>query len=59
LGWEAKLVANVFLKRSAVSGNKAEFEHFGRCEFTGSEALNSELAVSELSGRRSSPPIVK
>ena len=45
-------VASTLLKQSAVSGARAEPEHFGLCAFSSNaEALNSELAVSELSGK--------
>jgi hypothetical protein len=30
---------------------RAEPEHFGRCDFTGAEVLNTEIAVSEVSGK--------
>jgi len=45
-------VASVLLKTSALSGRRAEPEHFGLCEFTGTEVLNTELAKSGFSGKR-------
>jgi hypothetical protein len=45
-------VASVLLKTSAISGKRAEPQHFGTCEFTAVEVLNTELATSEASGRR-------
>jgi hypothetical protein len=46
------LVANPFLKTSTVSGTRAELHFFGQCEFTMGDVLNTELAVSEISGQR-------
>jgi hypothetical protein len=45
-------VASIFLKKSAVSGKKAEPSYFGKCEFTSVDTLLSELSVSEISGKR-------
>jgi hypothetical protein len=39
------------LKQSAMSGARAEPEHFGVCAFTKAEVLNDELGTSELSGK--------
>ena len=50
-----RLVTRALLKRSEVSGKHAEPEYFSHCEFTNTEALESELAVSELSGKRYRP----
>lgn len=47
-----RLVASAFLKTSAVSGKRAEPEHFGQCEFTKTEVLDTELVTSEVSGKR-------
>jgi hypothetical protein len=47
-----RLVASSLLKTSALSGKRAEPDHFGQCEFTKAEVLDSELATSELSGKR-------
>jgi hypothetical protein len=46
-----KVVASSVLKTSALSGKRAEPEHFGACGFTGAEILTSELAISEISGK--------
>ena len=35
-----------------MTGKHAEPEHFGQCAFTGSEVLNTGLALSEVSGHR-------
>jgi hypothetical protein len=34
-----------------LTGKRAEPEHFGRCEFTGAEILNTELGLSDVSGK--------
>ena len=47
-----RLVASSLLKTSALSGKRAEPDHFGRCEFTKAEVLDTELATSEVSGKR-------
>ena len=47
-----RLVATRFLKTSAISKKRAEPVHFGQCEFTRAEVLNTELATSEASGKR-------
>jgi hypothetical protein len=44
------VVSSDLLKTSALSGRRAEPEHFGNCSFTNSELLKDELAVSEISG---------
>jgi hypothetical protein len=46
------LIDKALLKTSLVSGKRAEPQYFGRCEFTDIDALQSELAVSQVSGRR-------
>jgi hypothetical protein len=46
-----KRVGKVFLKTSSISGKRAEPDQFGKCDFTNVEALNSELATSDLSGK--------
>ena len=45
-------VARSLLKTCALSGKRAEPEHFGTCGFTGAEVLNTELGVSDVSGKR-------
>lgn len=45
-------VSKWLLKTSPISGKRAESEHFGKCDFSGVDALNSELATSEASGKR-------
>jgi hypothetical protein len=50
-----KVVASSLLKTSALSGKRAEPEHFGACGFTGAEALASELAISEVSAKAYRP----
>jgi superfamily II DNA or RNA helicase len=47
-----QLVDKTLLKTSLVSGKRAEAQYFGRCEFTNVDALQSELAVSQVSGKR-------
>ena len=47
-----RIVASALLKASALSGKRAEPEHFGCCEFTDAEVLKAELAVSEISDRQ-------
>ncbi len=47
-----KAVAISLLKTCPLSGKRAEPEHFGRCDFSGVEVLNTELAVSEISRKR-------
>lgn len=47
-----RLVASSLLNTSALSGKRAEPVHFGRCQFTKAEVLDTELATSEVSGRR-------
>jgi hypothetical protein len=46
------MVASSLLKTSALSGKRAEPSHFGRCDFTQVEVLDTELAISEVSGKR-------
>jgi len=46
-----RLVASSLLKTSALSGKRAEPEHFSQCEFTKAEVLSAELAISEVSGK--------
>jgi hypothetical protein len=46
------LVATALLKTSALSGKRAEPEHFGVCAFTNADLLNTELASSDISGKR-------
>jgi hypothetical protein len=48
----AKPVATTLLKSCPVTRKRAEPEHFGRCDFTGAEVLNTELGDSEVSGKR-------
>jgi hypothetical protein len=45
-------VASALLKTSALSGKRAEPEHFGVCAFTKTDLLNTELALSDISGKR-------
>ena len=46
-----RMVAKQFLRRSAMSGKRAEPAYFGRCDFTDTEVLNKELIKSEVSGK--------
>jgi hypothetical protein len=48
----SQLVDKKLLKTSLVSGKRAEAQYFGRCEFTDADALQSELSVSQISGKR-------
>lgn len=45
------LVLRTHLKKSAITGRLAEPQHFGRCAFTQVDALQSELVLSEVSGK--------
>ena len=47
-----RVVASSLLKTSALSGKRAEPDYFGQCEFTKAEVLETELATSEVSGKR-------
>ncbi len=47
-----QLIDKKLLKTSLVSGKRAEAQYFGRCEITDSDALQSELSVSQVSGKR-------
>jgi hypothetical protein len=44
-----KPVASSLLKTCPLTDKRAEPEHFGRCNFTDAEVLNTELAVSDVS----------
>ena len=45
-------IARSLLKTCPLTGTRAEPEHFGKCAFTGAEILNTELGVSDVSGKR-------
>jgi len=47
-----RMVTSALLKTSVLSGKRAEPDYFGQCEFTKSEVLETELATSEVSGKR-------
>ena len=47
-----KLIISSALKTSELTGKRAEARFFKKCEFTGAEAIEVELATSQVSGKK-------